>query len=109
MAEEIDVQTLAEAAGSDPLILVDVREPEEYREVHVPGARLIPLSELAGRLGELPQDQRLYVICASGGRSLHAANWLAQQGWQAVSVAGGTRAWAVAGLPVHEGSGCCSG
>jgi rhodanese-related sulfurtransferase len=109
MAEEIDVRALAAWGEQEELFLLDVRQPEEYVEAHVPGARLVPLDELPGRLHELPSERPLVVICASGGRSLQAADWLGDQGRSAVSVAGGTRAWAEAGLPVHRGHGCCPG
>ncbi|MCK4177755.1 rhodanese-like domain-containing protein [Aciditerrimonas ferrireducens] len=109
MAEEIDVRTLAALTETEEPFILDVRRPEEYVEAHVPGARLVPLDELPARLQELPSERPLVVICASGGRSLQAADWLAAHGREAVSVAGGTRAWAEVGLPVHRGSGCCSG
>ena len=84
--------------------LVDVRMPDEYEEAHVPGAVLVPLPELAQRAQEVPKDQRVYVICASGGRSLAAAEALNQAGWDAVSVAGGTKGWAAEGRPVCSGA-----
>jgi sulfur-carrier protein adenylyltransferase/sulfurtransferase len=54
-------------------ILVDVRQPFEYREGHIPGAQLIPLPEIEERLAELPPDQNLILYCRSGGRSAVAA------------------------------------
>lgn len=83
--------------------LVDVRMPDEYEEMHVPGAVLIPLPELGSRTGEVPAGERVYVICASGGRSAAAAVALNRAGWDAVSVAGGTKAWAAEGRPLHTG------
>ncbi|MDQ3569158.1 MAG: rhodanese-like domain-containing protein [Actinomycetota bacterium] len=83
--------------------LVDVRMPDEYAVVHVPEALLIPLPELAQRSQEVPKGQRVYVICASGGRSLTAAEALNKAGWDAVSVAGGTKGWAAEGRPVSRG------
>lgn len=100
---EIDVAQLA-AARADGAVVVDVREPEEYLAGHVPGARLIPLGELTARVGELPRHGRLHLICASGNRSLQAARWLASAGYDAVSVAGGTKAWAEAGQPILTGA-----
>ena len=102
-APEVGFDELAQALDSGAL-LVDVRMPDEYRVVHVPGAVLIPLPELGERVDELPKGERLYVICASGGRSLVAAEALNDAGWDAVSVAGGTKGWAAEGRPVgHEG------
>lgn len=100
---EVDITELA-AASAEGAMVLDVREPHEYLAGHVPGALLIPLRELTGRLEELPRDHRLHVICASGNRSLHAARWLASAGYDAVSVAGGTNAWAEAGRPIVTGA-----
>ncbi len=102
-APEVGFEELAEALGSGAL-LVDVRMPDEYEEAHVPGAVLIPLPQLSERAQEVPKDQRVYVICASGGRSLAAAEALNNAGWDAVSVAGGTKGWASEGRPVLTGA-----
>jgi rhodanese-related sulfurtransferase len=100
---EIDVAALADrrAAGAP---VIDVREPDEYDEVHVPGARLIPLGEVADRAGEVPSDETVYVICKSGARSRRAAEHLRAAGYDAVNVAGGTMAWVEAGHEVATGS-----
>jgi rhodanese-related sulfurtransferase len=99
---EVDLDTLARAleAGAP---LIDVRRPDEYAEKRIPGARLIPLDELAGRAEEVPTGETVYVICAAGGRSLTAAAALNQAGWDAVSVAGGTNKWAEEGRPIETG------
>lgn len=99
---ETDLDTLA-AALDEGAVLVDVRQPDEYASVRVPGARLIPLDELGNRTEEIPREQRVYVICALGGRSLAAAKALHGAGWDAVSVAGGTNGWAEEGRPVETG------
>jgi len=94
------------AAGERPFLL-DVREPWEFSGPygrHAPGAHLVPLAQLPGRLDELPADREreLLVICKSGGRSAHAAAYLIQQGWRRVfNVALGTDGWVRAGLPVE--------
>lgn len=54
-------------------LLVDVRQPEEYARGHIPGARLMPLPELARSLDQLPGDKELVFYCHSGGRSMAAA------------------------------------
>ena len=83
--------------------LVDVRESDEYAEGHVPGAQLMPLGIVPARLHELPNNEPLYVICASGGRSAQAAELLQKAGLDARSVAGGTTAWIRSGRPVDIG------
>jgi rhodanese-related sulfurtransferase len=84
--------------------VLDVRMPDEYEEAHVPGALLIPLPELPERAGEIPDVDRLYVICRSGARSLKACAFLAEQGWRTANVAGGTMAWIESGRPIVSGS-----
>ncbi|SDB82559.1 Rhodanese-related sulfurtransferase [Raineyella antarctica] len=77
--------------------LIDVREPHEYEQGHVPGAVLIPLGELTRRTDELPRRGPVYVICASGKRSLSGASILQAAGFDAVSVDGGTSGWIAEG------------
>ena len=94
----------AVAASKDGATVIDVREPWEYSAGHVPGAALMPLGSLAQLAGDLPRNRRIYVICASGNRSLVAADALVRAGYDAVSVAGGMAAWRSAGGPVVAGS-----
>jgi rhodanese-related sulfurtransferase len=98
----VDQLVTARHAGA---VVVDVREPAEYVTGHVPGAVLIPLAEVPARTAELPTDRPLYVICASGSRSLVASDYLGRTGLEAHSVRGGTRAWIRAGHPVVTGPG----
>ena len=100
---EID-QVMFAARRADAPLVIDVREPEEYAAGHVPGARLVPMGAIHGRLDELPADVAMYVICASGNRSLSVADQLAERGIDAWSVAGGTGAWAQAGRPIVTGT-----
>ena len=99
---EVTVDTLA-TARADGSLVVDVREPHEYVTGHVPGAVLMPVGEVQARRGELPKDRRVYVICASGNRSLRVTNALRLDGYDAWSVQGGTSAWARDGHPVVVG------
>lgn len=99
---EIDVQALAERQA-DGAPVFDVRQPDEYHEVHVPGAVLVPLGEVPARLGEFPTDVAVYVICRSGARSARAVEHLRGNGVDATNVAGGTLAWLEAGLPAASG------
>lgn len=100
---EVGTADLAEAREKGATLL-DVREPDEYSAGHVPGALPVPMETLPEKLPELPIDGPLYVICASGGRSLQVAQALRQAGIEAYSVAGGTSAWAAEGREVDTGS-----
>lgn len=93
----VTVQDLANAQESNPFIL-DVRQPEEFAEGHVPNAVLIPLGELKARASEVPGDVPVYVICRSGNRSRQASEILIQLGFKDVrNVDGGVLAWQEAG------------
>lgn len=99
---EVDVAELARAHAGDAYVL-DVRQPDEYEDGHVPGAVLVPLDQLESRLDEVPKDEHLYVICKSGGRSAAAVSLLTQAGYQATNVAGGTMGWIEAGHSTATG------
>jgi glyoxylase-like metal-dependent hydrolase (beta-lactamase superfamily II)/rhodanese-related sulfurtransferase len=93
-----ELQSRSQDAG-----LLDVREPEEYAHGHVPGAVNLPQADLATRLAVLPLGRPLYVICQGGFRSLRAAQFLRQRGFEdVVSVKGGTEAWRAAGKPLVQ-------
>ncbi len=85
-------------------VVVDVREPDEYVDGHVPGAALIPMNDLAARMDEVPRGQPVYVICRSGARSLTSTAQLIDAGYEAYSVAGGTLGWIAAGQPIVLGT-----
>jgi len=82
-------------AGTDSAFLLDVREPAEVEICRIDGGRHIPMREVAARLGELPRDHRILVLCHHGGRSRQVTGFLRAQGFRAASnVAGGIAAWA---------------
>jgi rhodanese-related sulfurtransferase len=85
--------------------LLDVRESDEWAAGHAPGARHLPMSELTGRLAELPGDDPLYVVCRSGGRSARVVAYLAGQGYPAVNVDGGMQSWSAQGREVVADNG----
>lgn len=102
-APEISVDELAAARAGGLVPLIDVRQPEEYEAVHVPGAKLIPLADVVARVGEVPTEGPVYVICQSGSRSQRAADYLRTRGIEAYTVAGGTKAWVEAGQDAAHG------
>jgi rhodanese-related sulfurtransferase len=99
-----DASARLEAADTEGPLLVDVREPDEYKTVRANGALAMPMSEFQARHEELPKDRPIFVICASGSRSAAATGFLLRNGWTDVSnVAGGTTEWERRGLPVNRG------
>ncbi|MGV9373009.1 rhodanese-like domain-containing protein [Micromonospora tulbaghiae] len=86
-------------------LLLDVREPAEWRAGHAPRARHIPLGQLAGRVGEVPADRPVITACRSGARSRQAAALLAGDHHQIYNLAGGMRAWVQAGMALQAKGG----
>ena len=88
--------------GKRPLV-VDVRQPEEFRNGHIAGAKLIPLGELSRRMDKLSKDKEIVCVCATGNRSRSATKMLVRAGYNAVDMKGGMFMWQRAGLPVKKG------
>lgn len=81
--------------------LFDVREQEEWDAGHAPAAIHVPASTLAANLEIFVEDDEdIYVICRSGGRSFQVASWLAANGIEVINVAGGMSNWASQGLEI---------
>ena len=110
---EVSATEAAEAAKQNPrTLIVDVREPAEWAEGHIPGALLVPRGmleakadlEYANREPRLAdRNQPIIVQCASGGRSALAADALQAMGFTNVrSMAGGIAAWKEKGLPIEK-------
>jgi rhodanese-related sulfurtransferase len=92
-------------SGEEPApLLIDVREPDEFAAVRAVGAIHMPLSTLEPRIGELPRDRPLFVICHSGKRSGMVTGYLLAKGWTDVqNVTGGMIAWEFNKLPTRSG------
>ena len=100
---EISVEEAVAKRDSGAFIL-DVRQPEEWNEFHVPESTLIPLGELTSRVNELPKDQEIVVVCRSGNRSAQGRDILLGAGFtQVTSMAGGLTQWKAAGYPTVTG------
>jgi rhodanese-related sulfurtransferase len=82
--------------------ILDVRTQAEWDEFHLQGATLIPLDQLSGRLGEVPRDRDILVVCRSGGRSQNGRDVLIQNGYTRVtSLSGGLTAWSAMDYPIE--------
>jgi rhodanese-related sulfurtransferase len=90
----------AQEAMERGAVLLDVREPHEWKSGHAPKARHIPLGQLDSRLGELPRNREILVVCRSGARSARAAKLLGSQRGDVANVKGGMSAWERSGFPV---------
>jgi SulP family sulfate permease len=83
------------------MLLVDVREPREYKAGHIPGASLLPLRVLPQQGSELPRDRAVVLVCRSGRRSRMGAIILQDMGYTRVyNLTGGMLAWEAAGYPI---------
>ena len=88
--------------GKRPLV-IDVRQPDEYRSGHIAGAKLIPLGELRRQMKKLPQSKEIVCVCASGNRSRSATRILIDAGYNATNMKGGMHSWRGSRLPVKKG------
>jgi rhodanese-related sulfurtransferase len=91
------------------VVLLDVREDDEWQRGHAAGAQHIPMGEVPARLAEIDTDARLFVVCHAGGRSLRVSQYLARNGYEPMNVNGGMLAWAAAGRPVVTDDGGLGG
>ncbi len=99
---EITVEELDGLRRDRAVRVLDVREDWEFKRGHLPGSVHVPLKQLPARAGKLPRTIRYAVICQSGSRSRSATDYLIAQGFDgAVSVRGGTGAWARSGKPLE--------
>ncbi|WP_018221965.1 rhodanese-like domain-containing protein [Salinispora pacifica] len=100
------VPTVTVTEINDDAYLLDVREDDEWLAGHAPGAHHLPMTQLATRLSEVPDNREVAVICRSGGRSAQVVTYLLRNGWEQVSnVEGGMGEWAATGRPVVGGDG----
>ncbi|HEY5265559.1 MAG TPA: rhodanese-like domain-containing protein [Acidimicrobiales bacterium] len=101
---EVSVNEAIELLDGDA-VLLDVRQEDEWNAGHAPMASLIPLAELPDHLDELPRNRLIICACRSGGRSLRAATFLQENGFDVVNLTGGMMAWFAEDLPFESDSG----
>jgi len=100
--EQIDVKEASRRFSEMGLTLIDVREPEDYQRGHIPGSRHFPLEDFVDEqvIETLAGLGPLLLICNTGNRSAMAAEWLLEEGFDAIAnVAGGVVAWQLHHLP----------
>ena len=92
---EIDVQKLKIMLDNNEVVLLDVREPYEVEICNVKGGLFIPMNDIPKKLEQLDKEKSYAVMCHSGIRSSHVANFLNAKGYSAVNVTGGIDMWAL--------------
>jgi len=96
-----EVQKLLKSRAN--VLLVDVRTPGEYGKAHLRGAKLIPLDDLARRVGEIPRQRPVVVYCTVGARSRAAAELLAGKSYPEVyNMSDGIIGWYRHGFPIEQ-------
>lgn len=104
----ISVEEAKEKLDKGEAVMVDVREPDEYVEVHAKGVRLIPVNTVineAKQIRDLADGKEVLFICKSGARSALAAEFATAAGiddLELYNVEGGTQAWVAAGYPTGD-------
>lgn len=82
-----------EEVPDSPALILDVRDPEEFKPAHVPGAAHIPLDQLRERMTELPKDREIWTYCYVGQRSYYALRLLSQYGYRVRNISGGFKTY----------------
>jgi len=98
----IDVESAAAATG---VVLLDIREHDEWFRGRIATAVHIPMSELTARVDELDRTTPIICICRSGNRATSVTQWLIRQGFDTTNLKGGLLAWEAAGHPLVNEAG----
>ena len=95
MDEITATELKARLDAGDDIQLIDVRQPDEYAFASIDGAKLIPLGEIMGRMGEIDESRETVIHCKMGGRSARAIEALQQSGFKGnlKNLVGGITAW----------------
>jgi rhodanese-related sulfurtransferase len=105
--KEVGVADAVQLINRQDAVIVDVREPAEFKSGHIPNARNIPLGQVSDRLKELEKFKArpILLTCATGNRSATAGGTLQKAGFgQVFSLGGGMGAWQHASMPVQKDS-----
>ena len=109
MSDDYTPQQVAELLVQGNVQVIDVRTAHEHEAGHIPGTRLIELSELPIQAATIGRDTPVILYCRSGGRSAMATAALSQAGYDAHNMAGGMLAWDAAGLEMEPADGHVAG
>lgn len=102
LPDVLDAKITNEIRGRSDVVILDVREDDEFKSGHIPEAEWIPLGQLSSRLNELPKDKTIVAVCRSGNRSGQATQILRQNGFDAYNMQGGMNSWVQAGFEVEK-------
>lgn len=91
--EQLPKEVLDRLKNKEDIVVLDVREPEEWEAGHIPGAKHIPLGELTERIKELDPQKEMVVVCRSGNRSAKACDYLSLIGRKVMNMTGGMSKW----------------
>ncbi|HLI59397.1 MAG TPA: rhodanese-like domain-containing protein [Solirubrobacteraceae bacterium] len=105
MPRDYSPQEVSRLQGEGAIQLIDVRAPHEHEAGRIAGTRLIELSELTSRAGEIDRRRPVVFYCRSGGRSAMATEAFARAGYDAHNMTGGMLAWQAEGLPIEPEGG----
>lgn len=95
---------LSERLGDRGVLVLDVRQPGEWRRGHIPGSVNLPLPQLKSKLATLPRERTIVAVCASGHRSAVACRALRREGYEVENLKGGMHSWSRSGLPTTHRS-----
>ena len=99
----VGVQQAVQLANQNQGLFLDVRSHESFKAGSIPQARNVPAADIASKLGTLPKDKPIIVVCDQGRDSARVAGSLRKQGYtEAVSLDGGLRGWVQAGMPLSK-------
>lgn len=91
--ENVQPQQVKEMMNDKDVVVIDVRENYEYASGHIKNAKLMPLGSLPSSAASLDKSKKIVVVCASGGRSASASNFLGKQGFKIYNMVGGMMNW----------------
>ena len=102
-AKQIGVQDAVKLSNAQDGLFLDIRSAEHFKAGHVPQSRNVPAGDIANKLGSLPKDKPIIVVCERGRNATAVVGTLKKNGFQDVcSLQGGLAAWIEAGMPLAK-------